>query len=79
MDYKGYAAGPIDLDLEDETFSGTVAGIRDVIHFEGPTATELERAFSESIDTYLDLCVRSGLKPDRGGTKPSIASRTMFG
>ena len=51
MEYKGYAAGPIDFDPEDNTFSGTVAGLRDVIHFEGSTAKELARAFRESIDS----------------------------
>ena len=44
MKYKGYAAGPIDIDPEDKTFPGTVAGLRDGFHFEGRTATELERA-----------------------------------
>jgi predicted HicB family RNase H-like nuclease len=32
MEYKGYA-GPIDFDADDKTFSGTVAGLKDVIHF----------------------------------------------
>jgi hypothetical protein len=45
MEYKGYAAGAIDFDPAEKIFSGTVAGLRDVIHFEGRTATELERAF----------------------------------
>jgi len=45
MEYKGYTAGPIDFDAEANTFSGTVAGLRDVIHFEGSTARELARAF----------------------------------
>jgi predicted HicB family RNase H-like nuclease len=57
MEYKGYA-GPIDFDADDKTFSGTVAGLKDVIHFEGRTATELLRAFRESIDSYLE-------QPDR--------------
>jgi predicted HicB family RNase H-like nuclease len=60
MEYKSYAAGPIDFDPEDKTFSGTVAGLRDVIHFEGRTAKELERAFCESIDRYLELCAENG-------------------
>jgi predicted HicB family RNase H-like nuclease len=59
MEYKGYAASPIDVDPEEKTFSGSVAGLRDLIHFEGRTATELERAFSESIDSYLALCAES--------------------
>lgn len=60
MEYKGYAAGPIDCEPEEKTFSGTVAGPRDVIHFEGRTATELELAFRESIDSYLELCAEIG-------------------
>jgi len=65
MEYKSYAAGPIDFNPEDKTFSCTVAGLRDVIHFEGRTASGLERAFRESIDSYLDLCAESGQQPDR--------------
>jgi predicted HicB family RNase H-like nuclease len=65
MEYKGYTAGPIDFDPEDNTFSGTVAGLRDVIHFEGSTARELTRAFRASIDSYLELCAETGQKPDR--------------
>ncbi len=65
MEYKGYAAGPIDFDPEDGTFSGTVVGLRDVIHFEGSTARELKRAFRESIDSYLKLCAEEGKEPDR--------------
>jgi predicted HicB family RNase H-like nuclease len=65
MEYKGYAAGPIDFDPEENTFSGTVAGLKDVIHFEGSTARELARAFRESIDSYLKFCKETGQKPDR--------------
>ncbi len=65
MEYKGYTAGPIDFDPEENTFSGTVAGLRDVIHFEGSTARELSRAFRESIDSYLELCAENGQRPDR--------------
>jgi predicted HicB family RNase H-like nuclease len=60
MEYKGYLAGQIDFDPEDKTFSGTVAGLRDVIHFEGRTVGDLWRAFHESIDTYLELCIEIG-------------------
>ena len=65
MEYKGYLAGPIDFDQEENTFSGTVAGLRDVIHFEGSTAKELARAFRDSIDSYLELCAETGKQPDR--------------
>ncbi len=65
MEYKGYTAGPIDFDLKENTFSGTVAGLRDVIHFEGATARELARAFRQSIDSYLELCAETDQKSDR--------------
>ncbi len=65
IEYKGYTAGPIDFDAETNTFSGTVAGLRDVIHFEGSTARELSRAFRESIDSYLELCAETDQKPDK--------------
>ena len=62
MEYNGYAAGPIDFDPADKAFSGTVAGLRDGFHFEGRTASELERAFRESINSYLELCAVVGEK-----------------
>lgn len=65
MEYKGYTAGPIDFDVEGGTFSGTVSGLRDVIHFEGSNARELAKAFRESIDTYLEFCAENGQPPDR--------------
>lgn len=65
MEYKGYAAGPIDFDPEDKVFSGIVAGLRDVIHFEGATAEELLRAFQGSIDEYLAFCAERGEVPDK--------------
>jgi predicted HicB family RNase H-like nuclease len=65
MEYKGYTAGPIDFDQNENTFSGTVGGLKDVIHFEGSTARELARAFRESIDSYLKYCEETGQEPDR--------------
>ena len=65
MEYKGYTAGPIDFDQNEDTFSGTVAGLKDVIHFEGSTAKELARAFRASIDSYLTYCEETGQEPDR--------------
>ena len=65
MEYKGYLAGPIDFNAEENTFSGTVTGLKDVIHFEGKTAKELARAFRESVDSYLKFCEETGQEPDR--------------
>lgn len=65
MEYKGYLAGPIDFNAEENTFSGTVTGLKDVIHFEGKTAKELARAFRESVNSYLKFCEETGQEPDR--------------
>ncbi|HWG21036.1 MAG TPA: type II toxin-antitoxin system HicB family antitoxin [Terracidiphilus sp.] len=65
MEYKAYSASPIEFNPEENTFSGTVAGLRDVIHFEGSTARELAKAFRDSIDSYLELCAETGQEPDR--------------
>jgi predicted HicB family RNase H-like nuclease len=63
LKYKGYAAGRIEF--EEGTVSGIVAGLRDVIHFEGATAAELEQTFRDSIDCYLDYCAKRGETPDK--------------
>ncbi len=60
MEHKGYVADPIELDPGDGTFSGVVAGLSDVIHFEGTNASELWDSFRGSIDEYLKLCNELG-------------------
>lgn len=62
LEYKGYI-GTIEAD--DGVFVGRVAGLRDVITFEGATFAELEQAFRDSIDDYLVFCAQRGEKPDR--------------
>lgn len=65
MEYKGYTAGPIDFDPEEGVFSGTVEGLKDVIHFEGRNAKELLASFKGSIDEYLVLCAERGEPADK--------------
>lgn len=62
LEYKGYV-GTVELD--EGAFVGRVAGLRDVITFEGRTAEEVEQAFRESIDDYLAFCTTRGEDPDR--------------
>lgn len=62
LEYKDYV-GTVELD--EGAFVGRVAGLRDVITFEGRTADEVEQAFRESIDDYLDFCAARGEDPDR--------------
>ena len=62
LEYKGYIGT---LEAEDGVFFGRVAGLRDVITFEGTTFAEVEQAFRESIDDYLAFCAERGEPPDR--------------
>jgi predicted HicB family RNase H-like nuclease len=71
IEYKGYIAGPSDFDPKENTFCGTVAGLKDVVHFEGSTAEELARAFRASIDSYLKYCEETGRQP---GKVPDLAA-----
>lgn len=65
MEYKGYAAGPISFDSDEGVFSGTVAGLRAVLHFQGTTADELAQAFRDTVDDYIDWCAKRGKEPER--------------
>lgn len=65
MEYRGYTSGPVTFDEEQKVFSGTVAGLRAVIHYEGSTADELAQAFRDSIDFYVDWCAERGKQPER--------------
>jgi predicted HicB family RNase H-like nuclease len=62
LEYKGYL-GTVEAD--DGVFVGRVAGLRDVITFEGATFAEIEQAFRDSIDDYLAFCAQRGELPDR--------------
>ncbi|MBI9082336.1 MAG: type II toxin-antitoxin system HicB family antitoxin [Desulfobacterales bacterium] len=59
MKYKGYVAR-IEYDEEDRIFVGRLAGIDDIVSFHGTTVDELEAAFHESVDHYLEVSVRTG-------------------
>jgi predicted HicB family RNase H-like nuclease len=62
LEYKGYF-GTVEADAG--IFVGRVAGLRDVITFEGATFSEVEQAFRDSIDDYLAFCAQRGEPPDR--------------
>jgi predicted HicB family RNase H-like nuclease len=45
-------------------FFGKIAGIRDVVTFEGDSLTELKEAFEGAVDDYIHICnLRQG--PDK--------------
>jgi predicted HicB family RNase H-like nuclease len=64
LKYKGYV-GRADFDDEAGLFHGEVLALRDVITFQGRSVEELEQAFRDSIDDYLEFCANRREEPDR--------------
>ncbi len=68
MNYKGYT-GIVNYSNADEVFFGKIFGINDLITFEGKTVAELQNAFKEAVDDYLETCRNLGKlaeKPYKG-------------
>lgn len=64
MKYKGYI-GQVAYDDEAKIFHGEVIGLKDVITFQGTTVKNIEKAFKDSIDDYLEWCEERGEKPEK--------------
>lgn len=64
MKYKGYI-GQVVYDENAKIFHGDVIGLKDVITFQGESVQELEQAFKDSIDDYLEFCDQRGEKPEK--------------
>jgi predicted HicB family RNase H-like nuclease len=63
MKYKGYQ-GIIEFDEASNIFHGEIINTRDVVTFQGTSATELQKAFRDSVDDYLAFCAERGEEPD---------------
>jgi predicted HicB family RNase H-like nuclease len=55
LQYKGYT-GHVEVDDAVGLFHGEVIELRDVVTFQGTSVEELERAFRDSVDDYLEFC-----------------------
>jgi predicted HicB family RNase H-like nuclease len=64
MEYKGYI-GKVEIDEEAGILYGEVINVRDVITFEGTTVEDVQQAFRESVDDYLDFCAQRGESPEK--------------
>ena len=64
MTYKGYTAR-LDYDDEDRVIVGRILGIRDIVTFHGEAVAELEHAFHEAVDDYLNACAKLGQEPNK--------------
>jgi predicted HicB family RNase H-like nuclease len=64
LKHRGYSAR-IEFDQEDKIFVGRIIGIKDGVNFHGTTVEEIEKAFVESVDDYLEMCERLGQSPEK--------------
>lgn len=64
LEYKGYT-GHAEYDGSARVFHGEVLDTRDVITFQGTSVSQVELAFRESVDDYLEFCEQRGESPDR--------------
>jgi predicted HicB family RNase H-like nuclease len=64
MEYKGYV-GVVEYDDRAKIFHGEVLNTRDVITFQGRSVEEIDRAFHDSVDDYLDWCQKDGVSPEK--------------
>jgi predicted HicB family RNase H-like nuclease len=64
MQYKGYR-GVLEVDEGAGILFGRVAGLRDVITFQGATVAEARKEFEASVDAYLAFCAARGEAPEK--------------
>lgn len=64
MKYKGYQ-GHVVYDDEAKLFHGEVVGLKDMITFQGLSVDELEQAFKDSVEDYLEFCKELGRPPEK--------------
>ena len=87
MTYKGYI-GTVEYSEEDACLFGRIAGIRDIVSYEGESVMEIRKAFEEAVDDYLKHCAATGKEPNKPysgkfvlridpGVHAKIAARAM--
>ena len=64
LSYRGYKAR-IEFDGKDRIFVGHIVGIRAIVGFHGSSVTELEEAFQEAVEDYIDFCREKGVPTQR--------------
>lgn len=64
LKYKGYH-GKVELDEEAGLLHGEIVDLNDVVTFQGRTVEEIQIAFKDSVDDYLEFCAERGEEPDK--------------
>ncbi|MDO8693525.1 MAG: type II toxin-antitoxin system HicB family antitoxin [Sheuella sp.] len=64
LEYKGYK-GSVEFSAADEIFFGKVLFIDSLLMYHGTTVNQIKAAFVETIDAYLEHCLRNNKKPNK--------------
>ena len=56
LEYKGFF-GSVDFSEEDNVFFGKIEGIDGLVNYEGRNPTEVEQAFNEAVNDYIEIQV----------------------
>ena len=64
MTYKGYI-GTVEYNEEDNCLFGRIAGIRDIISYDGESVEEIRTAFKGAVNDYLKHCAATGKEPNK--------------
>ena len=62
--YKGYMT-MIEFSAEDGLLFGKIEGIGDLVNFMGESVKEIEQAFHDAVDDYLDFCREMEKEPEK--------------
>ena len=62
LKYKNYSA-MIEFDATDRILIGHIVGVKQAGGFHADNINDLEQAFHDTIDHYLDICKRRGTDP----------------
>lgn len=64
LEYKGYYS-VVTYDAEDQVLHGKIEMITDLVTFEADRADEVENAFHEAVDDYLEMCEALSKEPQK--------------
>ena len=64
LEYKGYHTR-VAFDADDLMLHGKIEGINDFVNFECENMSDVEQAFHDAVDDYLEFCAEVGKSPDR--------------
>lgn len=64
LEYKGYI-GSVEFSVEDQCLCGKVEFINDLILFDGVSVDEIQQAFQDAVDCYLESCTVRHVSPDQ--------------